>query len=307
MTSAQKDLLKNLAALRQAVAATTTLASILDKGWFDAFEAEIRRSSSPSVFTADPSGFLYDFCHPLRGVDWFESDQKSLLRGRVDKIDEDARFVLSLCGVDPLLTIIPLLESRLQAFAALPIKVSVVSTKLKEARVARTNASFKNHLFEISVLGDLALRKVLVDIEDSTTRTDGVIDIDGRGILVEATNTTQRVRPDITGAYSLDPNVEIDQVVKKLRKKVAEGRQLALADGRPTLLFLGRRRLGAGRVCAQIALSECFRAADFAALSGVVLADSWKLFATSWHPGVTPDVPFSKLECRRLEEWYSQK
>ena len=49
-----------------------------------------------------------------------------------------------------------------------------------------------------------------------------------------------RVIPDFVGVFSTDPAVEIDQVVKKLHKKVADGRQLARANGKATLLFLAR-------------------------------------------------------------------
>ena len=80
---------------------------------------------------------------------------------------------------------------------------------------------------------------------------------------------------------------------------LAEGRQLARSGGKPTLLFLARTHLGAGRESAQIALRECFAAPEFAALSGVVMADSWKLYVTSWHPGPRPDVPFAEAERAR--------
>ena len=69
MTSAEHDLLANLTALRAAVAATSILKSILDEAWFAAVEHGIATSSPLSLVTADPSGFLYDFCHPLRTVD----------------------------------------------------------------------------------------------------------------------------------------------------------------------------------------------------------------------------------------------
>ena len=123
---------------------------------------------------------------------------------------------------------------------------------------------------------------------------------------MEATNTVQQVIPDFVGVFSVDPNVEIDQVVKKLRKKVAEGRQLAKAAGRPTLLFLARTHLGAGRESAQIAFRECFAAADFAALSGVVLSDSYKLYVTSWNNGQAPDVPLAGKEAEQLDAWYGK-
>ena len=307
MTPAQDDLLANLVALRTAVAATRTLKSILDDAWFGTVEEAIHSSSPPHTVTADPSGFLYNFCHPLRGVGWFEEAQKLALEDRQGELDEDARFALWFAGMDPLNTILPLLESRLRAFAALEIKPEEVEMKLAELRAARSSASFKNHLFELSVLGDLALKKVLVDIEDATTAVDGACNVGGRDILVEATNTVQQVIPDFIGVFSTNPNVEIDQVVKKLRKKVAEGRQLARARGKPTLLFLAWTHLGAGRESAHIALRECFAAPEFAALSGVVLSDSWKLYVTSWHPGTSPDVPLVDAESQALGSWYGKK
>jgi len=45
-------------------------------------------------------------------------------------------------------------------------------------------------------------------------------------------------------------------------------------------VFLARTHLGANRDSAEIALHECFNDADFSALSGVVVADSWRLFVT---------------------------
>lgn len=95
------------------------------------------------------------------------------------------------------------------------------------------------------MLGDLAQRDVLVDIEEPTTNVEGVINIDGREILIEATNTSQRLIPDTgLGVFFGDPSVEIDQVVNKVRKKVADGRQFASAAGKPTVLFLARRERG---------------------------------------------------------------
>jgi hypothetical protein len=143
-----------------------------------------------------------------------------------------------MAGIDPLRTIIPQLDERVQALSAVRFKPDQVKAKLAQVMASRTNPSLKNHLFEVGVLGDLARRGVLTDVEETTTASDGVANIDGRDILIEASNTVQRVIPDFIGVFSTDPNVEIDQVVKKVRKKVAEGRQLARANGRPTVLFL---------------------------------------------------------------------
>lgn len=308
MTPGQTDLLTNLGALRSAIASTRTLKTILDDSWFEAVEQAIRRSPSLPSVPADPSGFLYDFCHLLRGADWFEEAQQLALDGRLDEVGEDAKLALLFAGIDPLRTVLPLLESRLQAFEAFSVKPDKVRIKLAELQAARSSSSFKNHLFELSVLGDLALKGVLIDIEDAATSVDGVIKLDDRDVLVEATNTVQQVIPDFVGVFSTDPNVEILQVIKKLRKKVAEGRQLARANGKPTLLFLARTRLGAGHESSQIAVEECLGGSDFSALSGVVLADSWKLYRTWWHPSIKkPDVPLTDLERETLTSFYGGK
>lgn len=174
-----------------------------------------------------------------------------------------------------------MLDRRLKAFSELPIKVKQVRNKLGELRATRSHASFK-----------------------ANTLVDGVIEIDSRSILVEATNTVQRVIPDFVGVFSVDPDIEIDQVIKKVRKKVADGRQLAVASGRPTVLFLARTHLGADRMSARIALRECFASPEYSALSGVVVADSWKLYVTEWHQSTAPDVPLSSREGEQLKLWY---
>ena len=307
MTPAQTELLDNLGALRQAVAATAVLRLILDDEWFDTIEQAIRSDSPSHTITADPTGFLYDFCHPLRGVDWFERNQDLALAGRLREVSEDGQFAIAFAGLDPIRTMLPVIETRLGAFAALPFKRKTVEVKLGELRATRMAPAFKNHLFELNVLGDLALRGVLVDIEDSATGVDGAIRIDGRDILIEATNTVQRVIPEFRGIFCGSLDVEIDQVVRKLRKKVTEGRQLARASGKPTLLFLARTHMGAGREPAEMALRECFRSPDFSALSGVVLSDTYRLHATSWRPGLSPDVPLTETEAARLADWYGVK
>jgi hypothetical protein len=302
----QGELILELAALQRAVEGTRTLKDILDGRWFETIESAIRQLPSSSAVLADPSGFLSDFRHPLRGVPWFEEAQRLYLAGRLGDVSEDDGDALGFVGVDPLRTAVPSLDDRLSAFRALAFKPDVVEVKLAELRASRSTSSFRNHLFELSVLGDLALRGVLVDIEEAATSVDGVARIEHRDILIEATNTTQHVIPDRVGVFCTDPNLEIDHVVYKLRKKVADGRQLALANGRPAVLFLARTYLGACRESAQIALTECFASTDFAGLSGVVLADSWKLHVTSWYPGLKPEVPLTDGEASALASWYGR-
>lgn len=304
MTPAQDELLANLNALRDAVRSTAALRSILDDDWFNTVEGAISADSPSQTVTADPTGLLYDFAHPLRGADWFESDQELVLNGRGSEVDDAGKLALAFVGLDPLRTMLPVIESRVAAFASVPFKTEIVQRKLHELRAARFAPAFKNHLFELNVLGDLARRGVLIDIEDPATGVDGTIRLDGREILVEATNTTQRVIPEFDSVFFGDPKVEIDQVLKKVEKKVADGRQLALAHGKPTVLFLARRHMGASREAADWALEQCFGLRDFAALSGVVLSDSYRLHVTSWRPGKSPDVPLSDREVAVLNEWY---
>ena len=304
IAAVRAELLENLTALRRAVAATAALKNLLDDRWFEAIADEIRHSTPPHPAKTDPSGFLYDFMHPLRGVDWFEKAQQLMLKDRLAEVDEESKFALWMAGIDPLRTIIPRLDERVQALSSVTFKPDQVRMKLAEVVASRTNPSLKNHLFEVGVLGDLARHGVLIDVEEATTASDGVANIDGRDILIEATNTVQRVIPDFIGVLSTDPNVEIDQVVKKIRKKVADGRQLARANGRPTVLFLARTHMGAGRESAPIALREIFSDPNFAALSAVVVADSWKLYVTEWQPGAKPDVPLTAREAEAFDSWY---
>lgn len=117
------ELLSNLEALRRAVSATRALSTVLDNAWFDAVEAEIKTTSPPRPATTDPSGFLYDFCHPLRGADWFERAQQLALDGRRGEINDDGRFALAFAGLDPIRTTLPQLDARLDAFATLGFKL----------------------------------------------------------------------------------------------------------------------------------------------------------------------------------------
>ncbi len=306
MAENAKEFLSQLGAIRAAVSKTTTLRSILDDAWFKGLEDEIKASPGSGVLKGDPAGIIATLSHPLRGIDWFERDQKLLFENRVNEIDANGIFVLKAMGVDPLLTFLPLLDARLTALTGLPFKLQVIQAKFEQLHATRNNPAFRNHLFEASVLGDLALKGVLRDVEDDTTAVDGVVDIEGREILVEATNTMQKVLPEFTGVISLDPDREIDQVVKKLRKKVADGRQIALAKGQPALLFLALTTRGADRVSARIAIQECFRDPDFAALSGVVLADSWRFQTTRWYLGLEPDNPLREGELAAIEHWYAE-
>jgi len=132
IAAVRAELLENLTALRRAVSATAALKNLLDDGWLEAIAEEIRNSSPPHPAMSDPSGFLYDFMHPLRGVDWFEKAQQLMLEGRLAEVDEDSKFALWMAGIDPLRTIIPRLDERVQALSAVRFKPGQVKAKLAE-------------------------------------------------------------------------------------------------------------------------------------------------------------------------------
>ena len=306
MTPVQQNKFDEFKAIREAVGKTPWLSFIFDETWFEALEKEMVNSSTTGVLTADPSGFFNRLCHPLRGAPWFEAVQKLFLAGRVNEIDADGRLALAMCGIDPVRIFIPLLDRRLKAFAELPFKQKEVKDKLELLRKRRSAKDFLNHFFEINVLGDLALKGILCDIEESATKVDGVINLAGRKIFIEATNTIQEVIPRFTGktrVMAVNTDRQFEQVNKKLRKK--DG-QLARVKESPTVLFLARTPYGADRHAAEIEINEYFRSNEFPALSGVVLADSWKFQVASWHPGVTPDTPLTEAEERTLRSWYAK-
>lgn len=302
----RESALRQLIAVREAVGRTTTVLSILDPSWFDKLEAEIMQVEEGAPLSSDRAGLLATFGHPARGVAWFEEGQALYLQGKLNESTSGQAYALALLGVDPLLDFLPKLDARLQALTALPFKEDTVKAKLRQLRLTREDLSFRNHLFEASVVGDLATKGVLIDIEDGSSGVDGVVQLDGRPVLVEATNTTQELLKDFEGAMFVDIGREVKQVIDKVQNKVARGRQIALTAGRPALLFLALNRRGADSQSAEDAVQQCFANPNFAALSGVVVADSWKFLKTRWFLGLQPDVPLTKLESERFEIWYSR-
>ena len=279
MTPDQQDKFDEFQAIREAVDKTTLLSSIFDEAWFKDAWPKIKDSQLPGMRAATP--FFHGLPHPLLDTDNFNA-------------------------------VLTLLDNRLNAFKALPFKNKVVNSKIELLRKRRSEEDFLNHFFEINVLGDLALKSVLRDIEvlpddeESMSSVDGVIYLHEREIFIEV---TRQVVPPFTeaGVMAGDTEGQIKQIVRKLRKKSGKDSQLALAKGSPTVLFLARTYYGADRLLAEITINECFHANEFSGLSGVVLADSWKFQTTSWHPGVKPDIPLTEAEEGKLRDWYAKR
>ena len=279
MTPEQQAKFDEFKTIHEAVGKTYVLSSIFDEPWFKEAWPKIKDSPLPGMRAATP--FFHGLPYPLDDIDKFN-------------------------------TVLTLLDNRLNAFKALPFKNKVVNSKIELLRKRRSEEDFPNHFFEINVLGALALKSALRDIEvlpddeESMSSVDGVIYLHEREIFIEV---TRQVVPRFTeaGVMAVDTEGQIKQIVRKLRKKIAKDSQLALAKGRPTLLFLARTYYGADRLLAESAVKECFQANEFAGLSGIVLADSWKFQMTSWHHGVTPDIPLTEAEKGKLQNWYAKK
>lgn len=304
----REDLRRRLLAVYNALSATTYLAKIFDQDWYQTILDEIEKADLSRPFQCDSALMFFEPDHPLRGVPWFEDLQRKVEQGRAEELDKDERIALAFLGLDPLKTFLPVLEERLACFASSQFKQTEVSTKLNELRANRFNPSFRNHMFEISVLGFFCKEGVLTDIEVpvgvGASTVDGEINVDGRSILVEITFTSQELLSSRPGVGAVDVDRLVQQVVDKIRKKVAQGKQLAVARGNPSLLFLGRNRLGADKVAARFGIAECFTDPVFAALSGIVVSDSWKLIQTEFYIGSKPAVPLSSNEIEILKRWF---
>ena len=255
--------IQDLRRIRAAVRETSTLSSILADSWFERIESEIL-GEQPSTNIADPADFISELEIP----------------GSIES-----------------------LESRLSALRYLEHKQIAVEEKFNQLRATLATIGFRNHLFEASVLGDLVINGVLKDIDDETTGVDGVVDLAGRPILVEATNTTQEFRIESEYAMFVSIPREVNQVIHKVAKKVSDNRQIAKA-GMSAVLFLALTRWGADPLSAAEAIDCCFREPGSEALSGVVLAASWMFRNTILYPARTPRNPLNRAELERMMEWY---
>lgn len=307
MTNSYKNHLhRELDEICEALRRTTTLSLILDYEWCDRIRLDIENYREDSVFSSTSALIFFNLKHPLRGVPWFEKAQSTVLSGRLNELENDERFAIAFIGLDPLKVYLPLWDERLTALCKLPSKREKVEMKLNQLRQSRFTPGFRNHFFELLVLGFFAQKGVLTDIDPGNTMVDGVIDIDNRQILLEITFTSQELLLDTPGVHTGDVNALLDQVIHKITKKVAAGRQLALAQRVPAVLVFGLNRLGADEVIFKIGVEACFDNIRFSKLSGVVLSDSWKFIATRFYQSMNSEVPFSEKECKTLKGWFDQ-
>lgn len=305
------SLRRRLSSVHEALSQTEILSRIFDKEWYQEILNHIEKADLSATFRCDAAFMFFTLDHHLRGVPWFEKAQRLLEGGEFERLDEHDRFALGVFGRDPIRAFLPILEQRLSAFAQLPFKQKAVSQKLNELRANRFNRfHFFSHVFEISTLGFFAGEGVLTDIDvpvnGGPSTVDGEIHLDGRPILVEITLATKELLSAEPGVHFGDVESMVDQVVSKVRKKVAEGRQLALARGVPSLLVIGLNPLGSDKITSKWGVDECFANPDFAKLAAIILSSDWKLHRTQLRVAAQPDFPLSSTEVSVLAKWFGE-
>jgi len=296
------DLKSQLDALEDTLSRTHVLCTILDDEWSRVVRDSINHAQK--ISSVKVIELLQNFSHVLRGSSWFEEDQSQVLSGNTENFSKEQKVIVGLFGLDPLKTVIPELDRRFCALTSLPFKKNKIKDKFNQLRSNRFKKNFNNHMFEVSVLGFFALKGVLEDIEPEDTNVDGVINIDNRKILIEATYTSQEVLSKTPGIRFEAFEPLIDQVIYKIQKKVENGRQLDLVDNSPTLLAIGLNRYGANDIIARMGLEEYFKDGKVVNLSGVVLSNSWEFMKNSFGQGNTPSVPFTRKELKILSNWF---
>jgi hypothetical protein len=290
----------------EALRRTTTLSLIFDREWCDRIRLDIENYKEGSVFSSTSALIFFHLKHPFRGVPWFEKAQSTILSGRLDELENAEKSAIAFIGLDPIKVHLPIWDARLTALSKIPSKREKVEMKLLQLKKARFTPEFRNHFFEVLVLGFFAQKGVLTDLDPAETMVDGIIDIDNRQMLLEVTFTSQELLLDTPGVHTGDVNALLDQVIHKITKKVADGRQLALAQHVPAVLVFGLNRLGADEVIFRIGIEVCFDNLRFSKLSGVVLSDSWKFIETHFYQSKNPEIPLSQKESKTLKEWFDR-
>jgi hypothetical protein len=256
--------------LGSALSTTPTLARIFDKQWIKETQQAIASQDLPKI--ADFAPLLFDFYRAKR---W-----------------------------------LPAFDERLASFSALPFKPKAVSRKMRDLKANRSRPQLRELVFELFVLGSLALEGVLKDVEvqvpDHTI--DGQIVIDNRPVYVEITLSTKEVLPRKlpsafpVGAISLGEMAE--PVQTKLRKKRG---QLSSVSAYPTILVIGRNFRGTDSLAAEWITRFCFQNPDFEYLSAAIDSDSWRFIKAKCLFAERPRVPLSDKEKHWLQDWVAKQ
>ncbi len=261
----RKDLLVQLDTISSKVSRLKYLSQILNTAWHDTIREEIINSDLEPVFKSNKA---YIF------------------------------FELTLGGADRI-------EKRLDAYFESAFNPQILRDKLSLLINNRFSTSFFNYLFEIQALGAFAIHSMLDEIEVSIgtqgSSIDGLIKIDNRPIYTEVTLTSQEILSPLPGSHVASTDDLYGQVLKKIRKKVTDSRQIALVNNSPSLLIIGRNSRGADKIMSKIVIKDCFDNPEFAKLSGIIVSDSWKFLSTQFYEGTNPEIEFSSKEIEHIK------
>ncbi len=263
----RKDLLIQLDTLFSSVSSLKYLSQILDTAWRDTIQEEIRNSDLEPVFISNKANIFFELSAWSGGID--------------------------------------LIEKRLQAYFDSELSPQILRDKLNLLIKNRFSLSFFNYLFEIQALGAFAIHGMLDDIEipigTHGSSIDGLIKSDNRSIYAEVTLTSHEILSSLPGRYVAPIDDLYDQVLRKIRKKVTESRQIALVKNSPSFLIIGRNPRGADRIMSEIVINDCFDDSEFMKLSGIIVSDSWKFLCTKFYEGKNPEIKFSSKETEQIE------
>jgi len=256
----RKDLLVQLDTIFSNVSSLKYLSQILDTAWHDTIREEIKNSDLVPVFKSNKAYIFFELTAWLGGAD------------RIEK--------------------------RLDAYFESAFNPQILRDKFSLLITNRFSTSFFNYLFEIQALGAFAIHSMLDEIEvpigTQGSSVDGLIKIGNRPIYTEVTLTSQEILSPLPSSHVASTNDLYDQVLKKIRKKVTDSRQIALVNNSPSLLIIGRNSRGADKIMSEIVIKDCFDNPEFAKLSGIIVSDSWKFLSTQFYEGTNPEIPQKK-------------
>jgi hypothetical protein len=183
--------------------------------------------------------------------------------------------------------------------------------KFNQLKANRFSINFRNHLFEMQVLGCFAKADVIKNIEVSIANHPSTIDAEivlhERSVFVEITYTSQEILNPSSPAFQyVDWNGMFQAVKDKMLKKVGSGKQLGLVHGSPCILIIGRNQNGPDSVHTEEAAKDAFGNSDFSKLSLLIDANSWCFLRSRMHKNSNASVPLLETEISRLAKLISE-
>lgn len=199
------------------------------------------------------------------------------------------------------------LEKRLSSLSGTSNIQKELQKKIDNLKHHRSSPEYINYLFELMVLGAFAEEGLLVDIEvpvgANGSTIDGLIKLDGRQVFIEVTYTSQElfnVPKDEIIEVSIGKMIK--QVIRKTEKKLLEGKQLGLVDGKPTILVLGLNFNGADDYSTGLASNNMFADMTFSNLSGMITSEYWDFISPKLYMNANANCQFTRQENNTLEE-----